>query len=226
MNKVCSRLFGAGAMLVAATSLSHAATTTTQVNFGPLAVPITTAVNLPTFNAALGTLTGIQLTLSIKYNGNISVFNPTPGSLTLNSASSTTSFTATGPGTTTVGPVSVTSTFTGPVSVAPGTTNFAGTVVTNTSSASVASANFSLYTAPPSAATVGVNITSGTASATGSGDPSLFYSAQGATASGFVQAVYTYTPSGQQTAPEPGALALVGFGTLPFVGMVRRRFTK
>ena len=105
MNKVCNRLLGIGVVIATTTSFAHADTVSDTQVFGSSTLPISSILNLATFDTGLGTLTGIQLELSVTYTGNITIFNPTNGPLNVNSALAETQFTATGPDTTNIGPV-------------------------------------------------------------------------------------------------------------------------
>lgn len=225
-SKAVAALLSVGAIALAATPPADAATVSFSYSFASSSAPsVTDNFGLQLFNPNLGTLTGVDITLSATITGQVSIQNFTGSAQNFTNASSSVPVTVTGPAGTII--TSTASAFVASGTVAttgtassPGPAiNFLGVPATQSSTVHVAASNLSAY--------VGTGTTVGTFSVlqsigTFSGSASSFpfpnevFFGGGATASGTVGVTYTYDVA---TTPLPAGLPLFA-GGLALVGLL------
>jgi hypothetical protein len=179
-------------------------TLTETANIPIAATPFTYNFTLPAFNTALGTLTGLDLDLTVTATASVQVDNLDGVSHPFSNATASIPLTVTGPA-----GLFVTATYNaGPFSgtAAPGLNILPGTKGTASNSTSVGSADFSHYEgSTPIALSYLADAPYG--SYGGSGAPSVLFFGGSASAGGTFEVAYTYA-----AVPEPATWAMMSLG--------------
>ncbi|PPQ27066.1 choice-of-anchor E domain-containing protein [Rhodopila globiformis] len=180
-------------------------------------VPFTDNFTLTAFDTSLGTLTGIEITLTTNSTAIVDVLNNTGAAQSFTDATSSVPVTATGP----AGVIMSQSLVAGPFNgnAAPGTDPFPGNAANATSSVSVAAADFATYEATTSGVSLDFSVATGNGSYHGTAISGVFFGGS-ANVGGTTTITYTYTPSTPM--PEPMNLMILGAG-MAGLGFVRRR---
>ena len=202
-------------------------TTDYATSSAPRTVPFTLSVNLPTFDTGLGTLTGVQLTLTT--NASVQEFVINLGTAaTYSNAIGSSTVTVTDPNNAVTTAVAQTTGYTG--TLGPGVLSGASstnpmfvatpTLIAASSTVAIPTVDFSTYEgAGVGSVTFQVAATNG-----GSGSSTGSSTAFGASSSsyGTLAVTYTYSPV---PVPEPSSVALLGLGVgaIVTVGRARRR---
>lgn len=217
----------AGTLLAAAAPPAAAAEITESFTAAiiTLPVPFTQTVLLNTFNLALGTLTGVTLSLTNNTIATIDVFNLNISPRPFNHATASIPVSLTGPDGTIV---NVSAAALLPIGLAlPGLNIFPGFPAANTGSQAVPIANFAAYeTLSGAAKAFTAASTDGTYGGTSS---SLVFFGGSAVSGGSATVTYTYTPTivpviiPDGDVAEPRAVAMFGLGLLG-IAAIRRRF--
>jgi hypothetical protein len=221
MTLVAGALFAAAAPPAAAAVITESFTAAIIT----LPVPFTQTVLLNTFDLALGTLTGVTLSLTNNTIATIDVFNLNPGARPFNHATASIPVSLTGPDGTVVNVAAAALLPTG--LALPGLNIFPGFPAANTGSQAVPAANFAAYeTLSGAAKAFTAASTDGTYGGTSS---SLVFFGGAAVSGGIATVTYTYTPTAVPViiphgdVAEPRAVALFGLGLLG-IAAIRRRF--
>jgi len=203
--------------LVGSTGISaaEAATVVQTDNFTPAPepVPYTWNFTFDSFDTSLGTLAGVNVSLTVNVIAEVDIFNSTSSPQSFANATASSSVTLTGSDPTSTLTITATTT---PISgiANPGFNTFPGQ--TGSTSGSISDPNLSIYAlgapVPQSWTASGGN---GTFSGTSSNG--VFFSGN-ASAGGSVTLIYTYTPTttSSSTVPEPttifGSIVALGLG--------------
>jgi hypothetical protein len=185
-----------------------------STNIGAQAVSFSTTFSVQKFDASLGSLTGITLSLTSSIVGQLDVFNvlSTAQSFTNASAAIPVTVTAMTPDTTTVSANAVATVATGIAN--PGANAFPGLTASATGSSSVALSNWAYYIGL-GASTASFTATTPGGLYTGTAAPGVFFGGSG-TADGLFKIRYDYLPTTSTVPlPDSGAmllLALAGTG--------------
>jgi hypothetical protein len=181
-------------------------------------VPFSAIVSLPLFNPALGTLTGVTLSVDATTVGHLLVFNTSGSTLSFTNGFTSVPVTVTS----SIGGTSVTTTATATLAsgtAAPGINTYPGLTGTITGLQPVLTGIGSYVGAGTFNATLGS--TALNASSGGTGPPALLFGGT-ATAGGRADITYTYVPV---AVPEPASMSLLGIGMAGFFAF-RRFFNK
>lgn len=197
--------------------VSRADTLTYTATIATLPAPFASTFTLPQFDASFGTLTGLSLSLTENSVISIQVANLNATTEPFSNAAATVPLTVTGPASLSVTATNSAGPFSGTIAGSAFLT-LPGTPSTGTSSVVLPSSAFAPYIGSSSTlntftATAGAGTYSGTARTN-----ILFGGA--ADVGGVATITYTFVAAG--TAPEPGALALMGVG-LAVGGVIARR---
>lgn len=186
------------------------------------AIPFSTVLAVQQFNPSLGTLTGVQLSVDATVTGSVAVTNISSGALTFTNAFISVPLTSTGPDGTIASTVTM-------------AIDAAGTAAANTTTtfpvtaSSQGFANATTFSAYEGTGTFNATLAATSLSFGGTPGPggqnNLFFGGA-ATAGGFVDVTYTYTP-GTPVVPEPASMALLGIGMVSLLSWRRifKRYT-
>jgi hypothetical protein len=200
---------------LAVAGAASAATETFSYTVDQSTVPFTQDFTLSGFNTALGTLTGVTLTLDDSTTAEVQIVSLNSTATPYTDATATIPVTVTGPdgltvdATVTAGPVAGTA--------EPGLNTVPGVPGSDTDSTNVSSSDFSLYESP-GGVPVAYTFDALAGSYTGTSAGGLFFGGS-AVAGGDISVTYTYTSAVPEAAT--WALMLVGIGAVG--GTMRRR---
>lgn len=182
-------------------------------------MPISDPFTLPDFNTNLGTLEGINLTLSATATGDIIVFNNSNKSASLSNASVTLPTSLTGPGSTLINATLSASLPSG--TAMPGFNCYAGMTDTVTELATVSSSDFTLWE-NQSDGKINLTYSTGNGSYSGTGPLNTLFFGGSATGGETTTLTYTYLKNTYQAAPEPSNVALFGIAIGAFALLLAR----
>ena len=198
-----------------------AAASATTLSFShtimPQPTPFTTAFTLNSFDAALGTLTGVEIIVDDTAIVSVEIFNTTSSPQPFTNASAVVPLSVTGPGGVTLNS-SVTA---GPLS---GTaksfeSSFTGLYASNVVVQAIAPGAFSNFEGSGTQ-NLQFNVSSGNGTFSGTGGNGIFFGGS-AQSGGTIDVDYTYTTFPGLPEPANWALMIVGFGVTG--GILRRR---
>lgn len=181
-------------------------------------VPFSATVSLPLFNPAMGTLTGVTLSVDATITGTLIVFNLSGSPLSFTNGFTSIPVTVTS----SAGPTSVTATATATLAsgtAAPGLNTYPGLTGTITGFQPVTTGIAPYIGVGTFNATLGSTVLN--ASSGGTGPPALLFGGS-ASAGGQADVTYTFTSS---AIPEPASMSLLGIGMAGFFAF-RRFFNK
>ena len=193
-----------------ASSLIYTATIPAQT------APFVTNFTLPQFDASLGTLTGITLSVTADSANVIQIGNLNAAPEPFTNATAALPLLLTGP----TGTLVTATPVAGPIDgvANPGLNNFGGLSSTDAATLTVPSSAFASYTGTGSS-TAQFTATVGAGTYSGTGNPGVLFGGS-AVVSGAATLTYIFISA---AAPEPGSMALVAFGLLPGFALLRRR---